>query len=163
VDKSKKFILWFDEISIEDVPLVGGKNASLGEMYRELSKKEVRVPNGFAITAYAYQYVLEKAGIKNEIKRLIGTLKIKDMHNLAEQGKKIRAIIRACEFPEDLKKEISQAYKKLSKSYNTEDVDVAVRSSATAEDLPNASFAGQQETFLNISTEERLIDACKGT
>ncbi len=161
MDKSKKLVLWFDEISIEDVPIVGGKNASLGEMYRELSKQGVSVPNGFAITAHAYQYVLEKAGIKNEIEKILGTLNIRNMHNLSEHAKKIRDIIRACEFPDDLKQEIFRAYKKLSAFYKTPNVDVAVRSSATAEDLPGASFAGQQETFLNISSEERLIDACK--
>lgn len=159
--RSDKFILWFDEITIEDVPFVGGKNASLGEMYHELSKKGVSVPNGFAITAHAYQYLLEKAGIKEELKKIISTLKVQDMDNLSEHGRKIRTIIRNCSFPEDLRKEIVEAYKKLSKSYHASDVDVAVRSSATAEDLPGASFAGQQETFLNITGEERLIDACK--
>lgn len=159
--RENKFILWFDELAIEDVPLAGGKNASLGEMYRELTKKGVRVPNGFAITATAYRHLLDKTGIKKEIKQILNTLNTKDLNNLSEHGRKIRALIRNSKFPEDLRKEIIEAYNKLSKTYKTRDVDVAVRSSATAEDLPDASFAGQQETFLNITGEEKLIDACK--
>ncbi|MBI4140914.1 phosphoenolpyruvate synthase, partial [Candidatus Woesearchaeota archaeon] len=161
VSRSKKFILWFDELSIDDVPLVGGKNASLGEMYRELSKQGVSVPNGFAVTATAYRYLLDKAGIKNEIKTVLKTLNVKNMHNLSEHGKKVREIIRNAKFPDNLRKEIVAAYHQLSESYKTDNVDVAVRSSATAEDLPGASFAGQQETFLNICGDEQLIDACK--
>lgn len=161
MSRSKCFILWFDEIGIVDIPLVGGKNASLGEMYRELSKQKVKVPNGFAITATAYRYLLEKGGIKKQIKDCLKTLNIKDMRNLSEHGKKVREIIRNCPFPENLRKQIVDAYYKLSKEYKSQNVDVAVRSSATAEDLPDASFAGQQETFLNIQGEEQLIDACK--
>ena len=150
VSREKRFILWWDELSIDDVGLVGGKNASLGEMYRKLTKKGVRIPNGFAITSYAYQYLLKTAGIEQKIKDTLRGLNVKNIHALAERGRKVRDIIYHAEFPEDLRAEIYNAYKKLSKQYKTANVDVAVRSSATAEDLPDASFAGQQETFLNI-------------
>ncbi len=160
--KNDKFILWFDEIGIEDVPLVGGKNASLGEMIRELGNKGVRVPNGFAITAYAYKYLLEKAGIEGEIKKILSDLDTHDVHNLRERGKKIRKLILNSEFPEELKDAILKAYEGMSKRLGYEkNPDVAVRSSATAEDLPDASFAGQQETYLNIKGADALIEACK--
>ena len=157
--KSKKFILWFNELSIEDVPIVGGKNASLGEMYMNLTKKGVKVPNGFAVTAYAYDYFIQKAGIKNELKKILSDLD-KSKKNLAEIGKKARETILRAEIPNELKNEITNSYKKLCRQYGI-NTDVAVRSSATAEDLPDASFAGQQETFLNIRGEHALIDATK--
>ncbi|MCX8146919.1 MAG: phosphoenolpyruvate synthase [Candidatus Woesearchaeota archaeon] len=161
--KKTAFILWFDQLGIEDVPLVGGKNASLGEMYRNLTPKGVKVPNGFAVTAYAYRYLLEKAGIKEKIKEILKGLDTKDMQNLAERGHKVRTLIRNAEFPPELREAITKAYRDLCGAYNRErkDVDVAVRSSATAEDLPDASFAGQQETYLNIKGDEAVIDACK--
>src|SRR3989344_4238577 len=158
--KSEKFILWFDEMSIEDVPLVGGKNASLGEMYRNLTKKGVKIPNGFAVTATAYNYLLEKAGIKDDIKSILKGLDTSNMSNLSERGRKVRETILKAEFPKELKDEIISSYKKLCKEYGS-NTDVAVRSSATAEDLPDASFAGQQETYLNIRGERALIEACK--
>ncbi|MDW7773789.1 MAG: phosphoenolpyruvate synthase [Desulfobulbaceae bacterium] len=156
----EKLILWFDEIGIEDVPLVGGKNASLGEMHQKLTSKGVAVPNGYAITAYAYQYLLKEAGIEEAIKNALAGLDTHDMRNLQERGEKVRDIIRTAEFPDDLRAEIIEAYRKMEKEYG-DNVDVAVRSSATAEDLPDASFAGQQETYLNICGPEALIDACK--
>ncbi|MFO8016488.1 MAG: phosphoenolpyruvate synthase [Candidatus Woesearchaeota archaeon] len=161
--KNDALILWFDQLSIDDVPLVGGKNASLGEMYRELSSEGVQVPNGFAVTAHAYRYLLEKAGIKEEIKEVLDDLDTKNMKNLAEKGRKVRELIRTAEFPPELRDAIIDAYRNLCGAYrkNREDVDVAVRSSATAEDLPDASFAGQQETYLNIKGDEAVIDACK--
>tara|TARA_Y100000310_G_C20695479_1_gene825402 strand:+ start:624 stop:4223 length:3600 start_codon:yes stop_codon:yes gene_type:complete len=159
--KQNKLILWFDELGIEDVPLVGGKNASLGEMYRNLTKKGVRIPNGFAVTAHAYDYMIESAGIKKEIKNIMKGINTKDMHNLASRGKKVREAIKNAEFPEDLKEEIVKAYRQLCKQYRNPHTDVAVRSSATAEDLPDASFAGQQETYLNITGEYALLDSCK--
>lgn len=159
--RDKEFILWFKDLRIEDVPLVGGKNASLGEMYRELTPKGVRVPNGFAITSYTYQYLLKQSGIEKEMRELLKGLDIKNVKQLAERGRKIRELIRRAEFPDDLRESIAKAYRQLSKEYRTTDVDVAVRSSATAEDLPEASFAGQQETYLNIVGEHALIDACK--
>lgn len=160
MDKSDAFILWFDQLSIEDVPLVGGKNASLGEMYRELAGKGVKVPNGFAVTAHAYHYLLDKNGTKERIKEILHDLDTGNMQNLSERGHKVRSLIRNLEFPPELRNAICEAYHHLSKQYG-ENTDVAVRSSATAEDLPDASFAGQQETYLNIHGNDALIDACK--
>jgi pyruvate,water dikinase len=153
-------ILWFEEIGIEDVPLVGGKNASLGEMYQKLTSKGVAVPHGFAITAYAYQHLLKDAGIEDAIKDALKDLDTHDLHNLQERGEKVRNIIRNAEFPDDLLQAIIESYKKMEAEYGTS-AAVAVRSSATAEDLPDASFAGQQETYLNIRGYDALIDACK--
>ncbi|PIN86931.1 phosphoenolpyruvate synthase [Candidatus Woesearchaeota archaeon CG10_big_fil_rev_8_21_14_0_10_44_13] len=161
--KNSAFILWFDQLGIEDVPLVGGKNASLGEMYRELTSKGVKIPNGFAVTAYAYRYLIEKAGIRDRIADILKDLNTGDMQNLSERGHKVRETIRTAEFPPELREAIVKAYRDLCSAYNKErkDVDVAVRSSATAEDLPDASFAGQQETYLNIKGDDQVIDACK--
>ena len=145
----KELILWFDDIGIEDVPMVGGKNASLGEMYQKLTSKGWQVPNGFAITAYAYQYLLKAAGIGQAIEDALAGLDTHDLRNLQERGEKVRKIIRTAEFPDDLREAIIKAYNKMEAEYGA-NVDVAVRSSATAEDLPDASFAGQQETYLNI-------------
>ncbi|XOF32734.1 MAG: phosphoenolpyruvate synthase [Candidatus Electrothrix sp. YB6] len=156
----EKLILWFDEIGIEDVPLVGGKNASLGEMYQHLTGKGVAVPHGFAITAYAYRYLLKAAGVEEEIRQVLSDLDTEDMANLAERGEKCRNIIRHADFPEDLRVAIIDAYKKMEAEYG-ENCDVAVRSSATAEDLPDASFAGQQETYLNIHGYENIIENCR--
>jgi len=160
LDKKTAFILWFDQLGIEDVPLVGGKNASLGEMYRNLTPKGVNVPNGFAITAFSYRYLLERMNLKDEIKNILSDLNTKDLYNLMERGEKVRRLVRNTEFPLELQKEIKDAYTNLCKQYG-ENTDVAVRSSATAEDLPDASFAGQQDTYLNIKGDEELLDACK--
>ena len=159
--KEEKFILWFKEITHKDVPFVGGKNASLGEMYRTLTKKGINIPNGFALTAYAYFYFLEKAGLKQKLKELFTNFDSRNIKQLQEVGETIRNLILKAEFPEELKKEIVKNYKKLSQIYKQKNVDVAVRSSATAEDLPTASFAGQQETYLNIQGEEELLKAVK--
>jgi pyruvate,water dikinase len=153
-------IIWFEEIGIEDVPLVGGKNASLGEMYQKLTSKGVAIPHGFAITAYAYQHLLKDAGIEDAIKEALAGLDTHDLHNLQARGEKVRNIIRTAEFPDDLRQAIIESYKKMEAEYGT-GLDVAVRSSATAEDLPDASFAGQQETYLNIRGYDALIDACR--
>jgi pyruvate, water dikinase len=160
MDKNSAFILWFDQLGIEDVPLVGGKNASLGEMYRNLTPKGVNIPNGFAITATAYRYLLEKTDTMNKIKKILSDLNTTDLHNLQKHGKEVRDIIRHLEFPLELKNTIIEAYGHMEKQYGAM-CDVAVRSSATAEDLPDASFAGQQETYLNIRGPEQLIEACK--
>lgn len=160
MDKNNEFVLWFDQLSIDDVPLVGGKNASLGEMYKNLTSKGVNVPNGFAVTAFAYRYLLEKSGIKDQIKNILSDLNTNDLHNLQDRGEKVRRLIRHIEFPDELKNVIYEGYTNLCKQYGS-DTDVAVRSSATAEDLPDASFAGQQDTYLNIRGPEELIDACK--
>lgn len=160
-EKKESYVLWFDEIGIDDLALVGGKNASLGEMIRNLKKKKVPVPPGFAITAHAYKYVLEKQDAFKRLKEVLHGLNAKDTQQLERVGKKARKIILDCEIPADLQKAIFAAYRKLSSEFKTKNTDVAVRSSATAEDLPNASFAGQQETYLNISGERELILACK--
>jgi pyruvate, water dikinase len=160
VDKNDSFILWFDQLGIEDIPFVGGKNASLGEMYRNLTPKGVKVPNGFAVTAYAYRYLLEKTSAKDKIVQILSDLNTSDLHNLQERGEKVRSLIRNLEFPLELKDAIIDSYKHLEKQYGS-NTDVAVRSSATAEDLPDASFAGQQDTYLNIHGYEEIIDACK--
>ena len=160
-NRAKRFILWFNELTIADVPLVGGKNASLGEMYQNLTRQGVNIPNGFAITAYAYRYLIETSGIKAEIRKIIKTHNIKNVTQLGIAGNKIRTLIRNAPFPIELQEEIIAAYKKLSRQYNDPNVDIAVRSSATAEDLPDASFAGQQETYLNIRGEHTLINACR--
>ncbi|MDD5759315.1 MAG: phosphoenolpyruvate synthase [Desulfobulbaceae bacterium] len=156
----EKLILWFDEIGIDDVPLVGGKNASLGEMYQKLTSKGVVVPYGFAITAYAYRHLLKTAGIAQAIEDALAGLDTHDLRNLQERGEKARNIIRNAEFPEDLRQAIAVAYATMEEKYG-KNVDVAVRSSATAEDLPDASFAGQQETFLNIHGLDAVIDNCR--
>jgi len=160
MDKNAEFILWFDQVGIEDVPLVGGKNASLGEMYRLLTQKGVRIPNGFCVTANAYKYFIEKTGTKEKINQILKTLNTADINSLAEHGKKIRNAILEAELPQDLKDAIAEGYRHVCIQYG-ENADVAVRSSATAEDLPDASFAGQQETYLNITGVPALLDACK--
>ncbi len=159
--KKNPFILWFDETSIKDVPLVGGKNASLGEMYNALKKQKVNVPNGFSITSHAYKYLLKESGTLPQLQKLLENLDIKDQRALASAGKKARKLLLDSTFPKPLRDAIKEAYHKLSKQYKTKAVDVAVRSSATAEDLPTASFAGQQESYLHISSDEELLDACK--
>lgn len=159
--KKNPFILWFDEITIEDVPLVGGKNASLGEMYRALKSQKVNIPNGFAITSYAYKALLDQSGKRRELEKTLKNLDVTNQQALKEAGKKARQILLNCTFPKELRDEILKAYHQLSKEYKTNNLDVAVRSSATAEDLPGASFAGQQETFLHISGDKALLDACR--
>ncbi len=158
--KEDRNILWFDELGIEDILLVGGKNASLGEMYRELSKLGVRVPYGFAVTAHAYNYFIDQTGLRDKIRDILLDLDTTNLHNLQQRGKRIRAIIMDAEFPELLKLQIIRAYKSLEDKYGKH-IDVAVRSSATADDLPDASFAGQQETYLNVHSEEQLLHSCK--
>jgi len=160
MNKKNEFILWFDQVGIEDIPLVGGKNASLGEMYQLLTPKGVRIPNGFAVTAYAYRYLLEKTGAKQKIVQILSDLNTSDLDNLANRGEKVRSLIRNLEFPQELKDAIVTSYKHMETQYGLA-CDVAVRSSATAEDLPDASFAGQQDTYLNIHGYEEIIDACK--
>ncbi len=154
----KKLILWFNQLSIKDVSLVGGKNASLGEMYRKLSKKGIVIPNGFAITAEVFDFFLRKSKIRKEIFTL---LKETNKRNLSIKAKKIRHLVLSAELPKELQEAIIKAYHKLSKQYGVSAADVAVRSSATAEDLPNASFAGQQESFLNIYGERALLESVK--
>jgi pyruvate,water dikinase len=157
--ENPKYIRWFNEVRIEDVPIVGGKNASLGEMYRELAPKGVKIPNGFAISADAYWHVLNSCGTKDKLEELMQGLDKSNVIDLSERGKLARELILSAGIPEDLWEEIKLAYDKLSEQYGPRP-DVAVRSSATAEDLPTASFAGQQETYLNISGYSTLKEAC---
>ncbi|MEI6835257.1 MAG: phosphoenolpyruvate synthase [Candidatus Falkowbacteria bacterium] len=155
------FIKFFKELNILDVSSVGGKNASLGEMYGRLSSKGISVPNGYATTADAYRYFLESTGLKDKIKDILKDLNTKDVKSLMKKGALIRKMILEVELPEDFKKAILTAYHKLSAEYKVKNLDVAVRSSATAEDLPDASFAGQQESFLNVVGDKALLVAVK--
>ncbi len=168
---NRPYILWFDEVGLDDLPLVGGKNASLGEMRRELTKQGVSVPNGFAVTVNAYHSFLDEGivpewhemgqpNVRESIREILSTLDVEDVENLSERGSRVRRLLYGLEFPKEIVGEIVKAYRALCKEYG-EDTDVAVRSSATAEDLPSASFAGQQETYLNIRGEYALVQACK--
>ncbi|MDX1609578.1 MAG: phosphoenolpyruvate synthase [Halofilum sp. (in: g-proteobacteria)] len=155
-----QYIRRFSEIGYDDVPIVGGKNASLGEMYRELGRLGVRVPNGFAITADAFRYYIRANGLNDEIRRQLDGLDPSDTRRLSDVGGIIRAGIVHGQMPQDLKDEIIAAYRELGEEFG-HNPDVAVRSSATAEDLPTASFAGQQETYLNIRGTRNLSTTCK--
>ncbi|MEM7388321.1 phosphoenolpyruvate synthase [Pseudoalteromonas tetraodonis] len=155
---SNKYIRWFEEVAMGDVAHVGGKNASLGEMYQQLTAQGVRVPNGFAVTAEAYRYVLDDNNAWQALHSALDDLKPDDVQDLQQRGAKARAIIAACKLPNDLKLEILGHYKKLKQQYG-DDLSLAVRSSATAEDSPEASFAGQNDSYLNISGEQTLLDA----
>ena len=155
------YIKWFSEIRIEDVPSVGGKNASLGEMYRELTPQGIRVPNGFATTADAYRLFLRSTGLDERIRSLLQGLDSNHIEDLRSRGSQIRHAILAADLPAEFVAEIREGYRMLSSGDPTHGAHVAVRSSATAEDLPDASFAGQQETYLNVQGEYALLDACK--
>ena len=178
--KEQALVLWFEEVGIADIPLVGGKNASLGEMIQQLTPKGVRVPTGFATTAHAYRYFIQGAGLEEKLRELFSDLDVEDVNNLRIRGKQARSLILNTPFPQDLQDAIASAYLKLCQRYGydaqlcdrfdpeyqeqckqeTQAVDVAVRSSATAEDLPDASFAGQQETYLNVFGVQDVIDSC---
>jgi pyruvate, water dikinase len=178
--KEEALVLWFEQVGIADIPLVGGKNASLGEMIQQLSAKGVNVPTGFATTAYAFRYFIQRAGLDERLRQLFADLNVEDVRNLQERGRQARSMILRTPFPDDLAHAIADAYIKLCERYGTvselcdrlspeereackhysNEVDVAVRSSATAEDLPDASFAGQQETYLNVHGVQAVLDAC---
>ena len=155
-----KYIRTFSEIRMSDVAEVGGKNASLGEMYSQLKDSGMRVPNGFATTSEAFWLFMDHNGLREKIQAELDALDTSDVIALAKTGRRIRNWITHAELPDVLAKEIAQSYKLLAAEYGKHP-DVAVRSSATAEDLPDASFAGQQETYLNISKLENLLVACK--
>ncbi len=155
-----QYIRFFNEIGIDDIPLVGGKNASLGEMYQKLESEGVKVPNGFAITAEAYRYILESSNSWALLHKTLDGLKPDDVESLAYCGKKAREIVYSATLPDDLIDEISRAYQQLQQQYES-DLSLAVRSSATAEDLPTASFAGQQDTYLNITGIADLLESCR--
>jgi len=154
------YIRWFGQIGMDDVGSVGGKNASLGEMYRHLTVQGVRVPNGFAITAQAYQDLLEQAGARPRLHAALEGLQADDLADLAHRGQLAREIVGTAPFPTELEAQILAAYRVLRQEYG-EELSVAVRSSATAEDLPTASFAGQQESYLNVRGELALLAACR--
>ncbi len=156
-----KYVKFFNQLGIKDVPVVGGKNASLGEMYQKLTKSGIRVPNGFATTAEAYRHFLKDTGTQQKLKKILDGLNTHNVIDLAKRGQAARQAILAAELPKDLQKEIITAYRKLGGLYKTKNLSVAVRSSATAEDLPDASFAGQQETYLNVSGEQDILIAVK--
>ena len=156
-----KYIKFFKELNNKDVPLVGGKNASIGEMFQELVPVGIKVPNGFAITSEAYWYLLDSGGIRQKIQDLLEGVDVTEIDVLKTRSKKIRELIFGTPFPEDLRNEIFQAYKILSEEYGMKEADVAVRSSATAEDLPDASFAGQQDTYLSVKGQTELIHYIK--
>ena len=162
---TNNFIKRFSEIGVEDVASVGGKNASLGEMVRELVPRGIRVPDGFAVTADAYRHFLRSNNLDDAIRRAIGDLDTRDVENLRRCGSGIRQLILEASFPQDLEQAIVAAYEQLERESvgrdTTRRLDVAVRSSATAEDLPDASFAGQQETYLNVQGSALLLDTCR--
>ena len=162
IPKEQALILWFEEVGIADIPLVGGKNASLGEMIRQLKPKGVNVPNGFATSAYAFRHFIEKAGLEAKLRELFADLDVEDMTNLRDRGREARALVLSTPFPNDLQMAIAMSYQKLCDCETScgKEADVAVRSSATAEDLPDASFAGQQETYLNVYGANEVVEAC---
>jgi pyruvate, water dikinase len=153
-----RFIRFFGEVGIEDVPLVGGKNASLGEMYRQLTPKGILVPNGFAITAEAYRHALDSTGAWPALEEALSGLDVTNVEDLARRAKKAREVVRRAGLPKALAEEIREALAKLVEEYGPE-LSVAVRSSATAEDLPHASFAGQHESYLNVRGEAAVLEA----
>ncbi len=155
------YAIAFDQLTLEDVPRVGGKNASLGEMIRTLGKAGVFVPDGFAVTAEAYRLHLREAGIEGELYAALDDLDVRDVQALAKVGARARKLIRSAPLPPAVARDVREAYETLSEAYGGRDVDVAVRSSATAEDLPTASFAGQQETYLNVHGAEDLLYAVR--
>ncbi len=155
-----KYIRWLEDLSSKDVSRVGGKNASLGEMIGMLKAEGIRVPGGFATTADAYREFLEANNLREKIKERIKDLKT-GQKTLDKVGSSIRRLFLRADFPQKIAADIRGAYQELCERNDDEEVAVAVRSSATAEDLPDASFAGQQETFLNVSGEEELLDACR--
>ena len=156
-----QWIRWFNELTIADVPQVGGKNASLGEMVRELTPKGIQIPNGFAVTAQAYRAFLQYNELENEISNVLRDLDIHNVDDLLQRTADIRRLILTGEFPDDMRSEILTCYHELSQQYGARATDVAVRSSATAEDLPTASFAGQQETYLNVRGEATVLESVK--
>ncbi len=154
------YIRWFSDIGVGDVPLVGGKTASLGELYGKLSDAGVKTPNGFAIVAQAYRHALAAAGAEPKLRALLGGIDPTDVRGRAEKAAAARAIVYAATADSGLRAQILAAYRQLKTEYG-DDVALAVRSSATAEDLPHASFAGQHESFLNVRGEAELVEACR--
>ncbi|HHC08590.1 MAG TPA: phosphoenolpyruvate synthase [Actinobacteria bacterium] len=155
-----RYVRWFEELGLDDVGLVGGKNASLGELYRNLAGAGVRVPNGFAVTAEAYREALRRAEAWERLEAVLAGIDKSDLADFSRRAHAAREIVYGAGIPDEVRVEILEAYHRLGEQYGP-DLSVAVRSSATAEDLPGASFAGQQETFLNVRGDEQLLDACR--
>src|SRR3989338_3239338 len=153
----KDFVRWYGDVGIDDVEIVGGKNAALGEMYRNLTSQGVNIPDGFALTANAYRYFFTETGLNKKIENILSDLDTKSISNLQMRGKKVRQAVLKEKFPALLQDAVRKAYSKLEEKYGRKNIDVAVRSSATAEDLPGASFAGQQETYLNVCGIEEVL------
>jgi len=147
---NNKFILELSKVGINDIETVGGKNASLGEMIQNLTSLGINIPNGFVVTVAAYREFLEYNNLESTIKHIIDSIDHGNIESLRRGGQQVRLLLQNGRFPKEMSEMIINAYQKLSSDYNQEYTDVAVRSSATAEDLPDASFAGQQETFLNV-------------
>ncbi len=156
--KENALVLQLDQVGLEDLPLVGGKNASLGEMIRQLTPKGIRVPQGFALTAHAYRYFIQSAGLEAKLREILADLDVDNVQQLHERGETVRSLILHTRLPQEIETAIAMGYQHLAQIYG-KNPDVAVRSSATAEDLPDASFAGQQDTYLNIRTLPQVIDA----
>jgi pyruvate, water dikinase len=155
-----ELVRWFSDLTLDDIPSVGGKNASLGEMVRELSGAGVQVPNGFAITAHAYRQFLAQGGLDVRIRQMLEGVNTKNVDDLSVRAAQVRQAIVATPLPDTLQGAILEAYARVAEGGRS-DAAVAVRSSATAEDLPDASFAGQQETYLNVRGPTALLDACR--
>jgi pyruvate,water dikinase len=160
MSEQRTYVRWFGELGVDDVGTVGGKNASLGELYRELVPLGVKVPNGFAITAQAYRDTLTEASTWEKLERLLEGLDKGDVGDLSQRARKARELVYESPLSEKLRAEVTEAYQSLVEEYGPE-LSVAIRSSATAEDLPTASFAGQHETFLNVHGVERVLEACR--
>ncbi|MFN3870620.1 MAG: pyruvate, water dikinase [Aquificaceae bacterium] len=156
-----RYLVWLDEVGIEDIALVGGKNASLGEMIRNLSSLGVNVPYGFVVTSEAYYEFIRYNKLEEEIRKVLKGLDPSKVEDLARRGHQVRELIKGGDFPREMEEGIKEYYQKLSERYGSFAIDVAVRSSATAEDLPHASFAGQQETYLNVVGAENVLTAVK--
>lgn len=160
MSESKPFVLDFSEVGANDVALVGGKCASLGELFRELTKQGVRAVDGFSTTSHAYEMLLVTGGLRQNLKKLLKGLDVNDLDELARVGAEARRLMLETPFPPEVQEAIHAAYQRLGERIGKKSFEVAVRSSATAEDLPDASFAGQQDTILNVRGETRLIEAC---
>jgi pyruvate,water dikinase len=155
-----RYIVWFREIRLKDLPRVGGKNASLGELYGELTTAGLRVPNGFAVTGEAYAALLDESGLRGHVAARLQGISGEDVGALAAAAGAVRRLILEAAWPAGLEQEIREAYAALAQDAGS-NPSVAVRSSATAEDLPDASFAGQQETYLGVRGADALVAACR--